>query len=181
MLARFGCTDCCCGVGYERDLSLPLPLPLPLPLTQSGTSAIEAPLFPSSSYLSISVDGHQLTDADLDRYDRMTGQIKLDFLSSSASASSSLPTTDSTGSQGVTGTCSTGTDNVDIKARPIECQDASVSRGSSQPLLFGGGIAFPQDVVDGGGHREPWVGFKRSIQQVDLMVAVYENCNCRVV
>jgi hypothetical protein len=178
ILARFGCTDCCCGVGYERDLSLPLPLPLPL--TQSGTSAIEAPLSPSSSYLSISVDGHQLTDADLDRYDRMTGQIKLDFLSSSSSSSSALRPTD-TGSQGVTRTCSTGTDNVDIKTRPIECQDASVSRGSNQPLLFGGGIAFPQDVVDGGGHREPWVGFKRSIQQVDLMVAVYENCYCRVV
>ena len=36
--------------------------------------------------------------------------------------------------------------------------------------LFGAGIAFPQYVVDGGGSQEPWVGFKRSIYQVDLMV-----------
>ena len=42
-------------------------------------------------------------------------------------------------------------------------------RGCS--MLFGGGIAFPQDLVDGAGHREPWVGFKRSVEQVELMVA----------
>lgn len=36
--------------------------------------------------------------------------------------------------------------------------------------LFGGGIAFPQNYTDGGGGVEPWVGFKRSIEQIDLMV-----------
>lgn len=43
-------------------------------------------------------------------------------------------------------------------------------RGSN---LFGAGIAFPQDYIDGGGEREPWVGFKRSIEQVDLMMAAF--------
>lgn len=37
--------------------------------------------------------------------------------------------------------------------------------------LFGNGIGFPQDHIDGGGRIEPWVGFKRSIEQVDLMLA----------
>ncbi|RYY84748.1 hypothetical protein EON63_08625 [archaeon] len=41
--------------------------------------------------------------------------------------------------------------------------------------LFGGGIAFPQDLVDDEGEVEPWVGFKRSIEQTDLMIKVHEG------
>lgn len=41
------------------------------------------------------------------------------------------------------------------------------------PMLFGAGIAFPQDLIDGGGNVEPWVGFKRSAVQVSLMVQAY--------
>jgi len=41
------------------------------------------------------------------------------------------------------------------------------------PVLFGGGIAFPQDITDGAGHVQPWVGLKRSIEQTDIMVDVY--------
>jgi hypothetical protein len=65
-----------------------------------------------------------------------------------------------------------------------ECAEKTTVQGS-QPAqevvavscsgLFGGGIAFPQDLVDGGGNREPWVGFKRSIEQVDLMVAAFRR------
>ena len=39
--------------------------------------------------------------------------------------------------------------------------------------IFGGGIAYPQDTIEGDGRREPWVGFKRSIEQTDLMAAAY--------
>jgi len=42
-------------------------------------------------------------------------------------------------------------------------------------LLFGSGIAFPQDVIDGDGNREPWVGVGRSIEQVELMVNVFHQ------
>lgn len=41
------------------------------------------------------------------------------------------------------------------------------------PALFGGGIAFPQDIIDGAGHVQPWVGLKRSIEQTDVMVNEY--------
>ena len=41
--------------------------------------------------------------------------------------------------------------------------------------LFGGGIGFPQDLVDGGGNVEPWVGFKRSVEQVQLMVEAFRE------
>ena len=44
------------------------------------------------------------------------------------------------------------------------------SIGPADAFLFGAGIAFPQHVVDAGGNRGPWVGFKRSILQTDLMV-----------
>jgi hypothetical protein len=37
--------------------------------------------------------------------------------------------------------------------------------------LFGCGIAFPHDFIDEEGDSEPWVGFKRSIEQVDSMLA----------
>jgi hypothetical protein len=36
--------------------------------------------------------------------------------------------------------------------------------------IFGCGIAFPHDFTDDEGHTEPWVGFLRSIEQVDFMV-----------
>jgi hypothetical protein len=39
--------------------------------------------------------------------------------------------------------------------------------------LFGSGIAFPQDVIDGANERHPWVGFKRSIEQVDIMMDTF--------
>jgi hypothetical protein len=41
------------------------------------------------------------------------------------------------------------------------------------PALFGGGIAFPQDIIDGAGNVQPWVGLKRSIKQTDVMVDEY--------
>jgi len=43
--------------------------------------------------------------------------------------------------------------------------------GSPSYGLFGTGIAFPQDFKDGGGGVEPWVGVKRSIEQIDLMTS----------
>ena len=94
LLSEHNIKHCVVAVGYERD---------------SGLCA---------NSMRIIVEGRQLTEQDLDGYDRMTGQIV----------------------EGV--------------------------------LLFGGGIAFPQDLIDGGGNKEPWVGFKRSIEQVDLMVDV---------
>lgn len=41
--------------------------------------------------------------------------------------------------------------------------------------LFGGGIAFPQDYLDDDGEIEPWVGFKRSIEQTALMIETYHT------
>ena len=41
------------------------------------------------------------------------------------------------------------------------------------PALFGLGIAFPQDIIDGAGNVQPWVGLKRSIKQTDVMVDEY--------
>lgn len=41
--------------------------------------------------------------------------------------------------------------------------------------IFGGGIAFPQNHRDEEGDIEPWVGFKRSIEQTDLMLESYES------
>lgn len=49
------------------------------------------------------------------------------------------------------------------------------------PALFGGGIAFPQDIVDGAGHVQPWVGLKRSIELTDVMVDEYCNALARSV
>ena len=43
--------------------------------------------------------------------------------------------------------------------------------------LFGGGIAFPQDYRDEEGEIEPWVGFKRSIEQTELMIETFEKNN----
>ncbi|MFX8910926.1 hypothetical protein ABTN03_19935, partial [Acinetobacter baumannii] len=45
--------------------------------------------------------------------------------------------------------------------------------------LFGGGIAFPQSYRDGEGEVEPWVGFKRSIEQTDIMEAAFEESRFR--
>jgi hypothetical protein len=36
--------------------------------------------------------------------------------------------------------------------------------------IFGNGIAFPQDYVNFEGICEPWVGFKRSIEETSLMI-----------
>lgn len=36
--------------------------------------------------------------------------------------------------------------------------------------VYGGGIAYPQNHRDEEGEIEPWVGFKRSIEQTDLMI-----------
>lgn len=44
--------------------------------------------------------------------------------------------------------------------------------------IYGGGIAYPQNHRDEEGEIEPWVGFKRSIEQTDLMLeafAAYEQ------
>lgn len=41
--------------------------------------------------------------------------------------------------------------------------------------LFGGGIAFPQNYRDEEGEVEPWVGFKRSIEQTDEMIKYHER------
>jgi hypothetical protein len=41
--------------------------------------------------------------------------------------------------------------------------------------LFGGGIAFPQDYRDEEGEIEPWVGFKRSIEQTELMIETFRR------
>ena len=54
-------------------------------------------------------------------------------------------------------------------------QDDTLCLLDSLGLLFGAGVAFPQDVVDGGGGREPWVGFKRSAEQTDLMVLICDD------
>ena len=54
---------------------------------------------------------------------------------------------------------------------PHPCSSPRIQSGMAEGCtgLFGAGIAFPQYVVEGGGEQEPWVGFKRSIEQVDLM------------
>mmetsp|Transcript_8792 Transcript_8792/g.7859 ORF Transcript_8792/g.7859 Transcript_8792/m.7859 type:complete len:412 (-) Transcript_8792:14-1249(-) len=43
--------------------------------------------------------------------------------------------------------------------------------------LFGGGIAYPQYHMYSNNTSEPWIGFKRSIEQIDLMIAVFNNKN----
>jgi hypothetical protein len=60
-----------------------------------------------------------------------------------------------------------------IRSMESEPETVVVTESKGCSRLFGGGIAFPRDLIDGGGAREPWVGFKRSIEQVDLMVAAY--------
>eukprot|EP01040_Poterioochromonas_malhamensis_P014304 gene14304-15819_t len=41
--------------------------------------------------------------------------------------------------------------------------------------LFGGGIASPQNYLDDENEVEPWVGFKRSVEQTDLIVEAFEK------
>lgn len=41
--------------------------------------------------------------------------------------------------------------------------------------IYGGGIAYPQNHRDEEGEIEPWVGFKRSIEQTDLMLQAFET------
>jgi len=57
---------------------------------------------------------------------------------------------------------------------PATLQQYDVFSGELQVgkrcALFGCGIGYPQYHVDGGGTAEPWVGFKRTILQVELMV-----------
>ena len=43
--------------------------------------------------------------------------------------------------------------------------------------LFGAGIAFPQHHVNEVGEQEPWIGFKRSVLQVDLMIDQSVGCD----
>lgn len=53
--------------------------------------------------------------------------------------------------------------NIDFTIDPITAQRVPVG-------LYGGGIAFPQNYRDEDGAVEPWVGFKRSIEQTDEML-----------
>jgi hypothetical protein len=53
-----------------------------------------------------------------------------------------------------------------------ECQQSSEC-GVRHIGLFGGGIAFPQDYIHDDGEREPWVGFRRSIEQTELMINAF--------
>lgn len=98
----------------------------------------------------------QLTEAGWDSYDRMTGEVPLP-------SSATSPTTGVDGS-GVSPSISANSS-----------QSASEQGQRRCSGLFGGGIAFPQDLIDGGGSREPWVGFKRSIEQVDIMVGAMQG------
>lgn len=52
----------------------------------------------------------------------------------------------------------------------------SSEEGNSESIgLFGGGIAYPQNYRDDENEVEPWVGFKRSIEQTDLIVDILEK------
>ena len=125
--------------------------------------------------LSIRVGDYVLTDQDFAAYDRLTGEIPLPHASSTL-----LPTK----------YCSLHSAAVECSGEAHDSNVCSMQESCSESLrseqqvviprgqLFGGGIAFPQDLIDGGGNREPWVGFKRSVEQVDLMVDAFGKGNC---
>lgn len=121
------------------------------------------------SGLTIRVGDNVLTDQDYDAYDHLTGEIPLQHItithpqpcSCSCNCARSVELT-----SGANMICSLPSCCCCPKQKP---QATTVPKGR----LFGGGIAFPQDLIDGGGNREPWVGFKRSVEQVDLMMDVF--------
>jgi hypothetical protein len=108
--------------------------------------------------MTVTIGGRELSPEDWDAYDRMTGEIPLP---AQRMADADVPESALAADR-----------NESVFRCGKQC-------GSSR--LFGGGIAFPQDLIDGGGAREPWVGFKRSIEQVDLMVAAYrDSCGVKL-
>ena len=53
---------------------------------------------------------------------------------------------------------------------PLPATEGNLGSGASsfhRGLLFGAGLCYPQDFTDSEGHVEPFVGFRRSIWQVD--------------
>jgi hypothetical protein len=113
-----------------------------------------------SSLHAVTNSGVELSEAHWDRYDRLTGEVPLPAIPAVTVTKEESQATGSSAS------CDDACE--DLKdTTPSAVQQPEKRRCSG---LFGGGIAFPQDLIDGGGNREPWVGFKRSIEQVDLMV-----------
>lgn len=80
-------------------------------------------------------------------------------------------------------------------APPIAVRDAGAGQGSiiavdvnnynrdtgqigPLPSLFGGGIAFPHNTTDAGGHTEPWVGFAFGIRNTESMISAWRHPGC---
>lgn len=119
------------------------------------------------SNIKVRVGDYALTDRDFDAYDHLTGEIPLPPQHMlSATLSSAHPPT----------FCSCNDGEISVSSVCSICTKQHAMQ-IPRACLFGGGIAFPQDLIDGGGNREPWVGFKRSIEQVDLMVDVFRTEN----
>lgn len=116
--------------------------------------------------LKVQVGDYVLSEQDFTLYDRISGEIPL--LPCSCCSPHIIPAV-------IKASDSCG---LDSDATTTVCEKCGQKgRGVPKGRLFGGGIAFPQDLVDGGGNREPWVGFKRSVEQVDLMVDVFCKVN----
>jgi hypothetical protein len=116
-----------------------------------------------SSLRAVPNSGVELSEAHWDRYDRLTGEVPLP-----AAVATELESQATASFVSRDGTALSRSDCEGLHDATPGAVDHPEERRCSG--LFGGGIAFPQDLIDGGGNREPWVGFKRSIEQVDLMV-----------
>jgi hypothetical protein len=116
-----------------------------------------------SSLRAVTNSGVELSEAHWDRYDRLTGEVPLP-----AAVATELESQATASFVSRDGTALSRSDCEGLHDATPGAVDHPEERRCSG--LFGGGIAFPQDLIDGGGNREPWVGFKRSIEQVDLMV-----------
>ena len=137
---QYGVKHCVLAIGYVRE--------------DAGADEKEGDRGDcSGSQMQVMFHGLQITSADFDAYDRITGEIVLQ-----------VPTD---GERKVTPSLN------DVRTDHTITKNVSSHPAPIRGKLFGGGIAFPQDLIDGGGNREPWVGFKRSIEQVDLMVEVF--------
>jgi hypothetical protein len=119
-----------------------------------------------SSLRAVTNSGVELSEAHWDRYDRLTGEVPLP--AGPAAVATELECQATASSASCDGTALSRSDCEGLHDATPGAVDHPEERRCGG--LFGGGIAFPQDLIDGGGNREPWVGFKRSIEQVDLMV-----------
>jgi hypothetical protein len=153
-----------------------------------------------SNQPNIRIGGYQMTLEDMDNYDRITGEIA----PSNSNANDSTHHVfsfncydEQSASRTAVNTCNdrSYTDvqvdhgHFDVE-QPFKCSSDPSQRGRFEIIaaghedrdncvrgvLFGGGIAFPQD-LDEGGDIQPFVGFQISVRQTDLMVTRYYECN----